>query len=251
LEIKPFVDRYDLSLSFEDREVFFNFASYPNIAIGCNQFSTKDIISVIELALERARQDQGIYCIHSSSVIYKGKAVLFWGGATGMGKTRMARLFMEKGASFYSDEKTLFSPIELEVVGGIGFQYLAKTYWKKNSSILTDPEESYIKIDVEERKKNFPIALFVYGFGIDGAEFSMELWESAEFEWHLYEELGRKIRAISRRVLEGKMSVPSIDSQENADRRVKNVSTFTKKIKCYSIQGCPEKVIEKVVNLLE
>ena len=235
----------DSVINFLDQDLSFDFGKYPEVSIGLGGMSEKDIISLIELVLERARQEKGVYCIHSATVIYKDKAVIFWGGASGMGKTRMARKFAEDGALFYSDEKTLIDFNSTRVVGGIPYQYLEKDYWIKKLGVTED--DSYHRSE-SASTGSFPIMVFVYGFAIDGAVFSADKWSPEKFEWHIYEELGRKIRAISRRVKDASVSVPSIDSQECADKRISLIKR-NNSLPCYSVQGTPEAIIEFIKTL--
>ena len=235
----------EASVEFLNQEVFFEFKDYPKIKIGIKGVSEKEIISLIELVFERVRQEKGIFCIHSATAVYKGKAVIFWGGASGMGKTRLAKLLANDG-SFYSDEKTLVNARNMEILGGIPFIYLDKDYWKRQ---ITDKQEDSYYHSATNNSEPVPIALFVYGFGINGAEMSTDLWRPEKFEWHLYEELGRKIRAISRRVKDGNIAVPSIDSRANGDHRIQSVKEVAQKIPCYSIQGSPESVVDYIKQL--
>lgn len=250
LKIADQCSSFEAEISFQNKDTFFEFNSYPQVLVGSKQLSDRDAISLIELVLERARQEKGIYCIHSATVIYKGKSVIFWGGASGMGKTRLARTFVDKGAQFYSDEKTLIDLNSNEIVGGIPFQYLEKTYWKKTQN-LNNAEDPYLSVDTTGLESVHPIGCFIYGFGLDNAATSTDKWSPEKFEWHLYEELGRKIRAISRRVVDGGVSVPSIDSQKNGDQRIKLVKELTKNIDCYSIQGTPDTVINEVMKVIK
>ncbi|MFA5828416.1 MAG: hypothetical protein WC841_03630 [Candidatus Shapirobacteria bacterium] len=236
----------DAAIHFVDKDIFFQFDSYPKIIIGARDLSEKDIISLVELALERARQERCVYCIHSAAAVFKNRVVVFWGGASGMGKTRLAQELTKQGGDFYSDEKTLIDLNTMEAMGGIAFQFLDKAYWReKRTSINSD---SYYKVECNFATP-LPLGLFVYGFAIDGAIESAEKWTAEKFEWHLYEELGRKIRAISRRVKNGSVSVPSLDTQKNADRRIQYVRRLTTNIPCYSIQGSDESIIKYIKKL--
>lgn len=244
-------DKYDSELTFKDEDTSFQFDTYPQVIIGAKQLSVRDVISLIELVLERSRQEKGIYCIHSASVIYHDKAIIFWGGATGMGKTRLTKTFIDFGASFYSDEKTLIDLNTFSVVGNIPFQYLEKSYWKNIEPNNGQSEYPYKKINVDRNKPSYPISLFVYGYGINGAELSSEKWEPEKFKWHMYEELSRKIRAISRKVVNGSVSVPSIDDTNNGNQRIRKIDSLTNAVSCYSIQGDPEAVINNILNIIK
>lgn len=237
---------FSASLELLDKDISFNYDAYPEIKIGTKNLNEKDIISLIELIFERARQEAGIYCIHSACTVYRGKAVIFWGGASGMGKTRLARSLAENGGLLYSDEKTLVDARTLTVVGGIPYLYLDKNYW--SGQIKTKNKDSYYQTELTIQKP-VPIGLFVYGFGIDGADFSHDLWQSEKFEWHLYEESSRKIRAVSRRVKNGDIAVPSIDSCKNGENRIGNIRKFANILPCYSLQGSPNSIIEFIKKL--
>jgi hypothetical protein len=237
--------KHDVEIKLISEKRLCCYKNYPNITIGCKDLSIKDIISLIEFVFERARQDVGVYCIHSSSVIYENEAYVFWGGATGMGKTILADTFIKNGAKFYSDEKTLIDLNRLEVVGGIPFQYLEKNYKNGlkmyNSSISKDGYKSID--DTGVINKNFKIRYFIYGYGIEGSKLIVDKWSPIKFEWHLYEELGRKIRAISRRVGKNQQPVPSIDSEKCAIKRVNMVNKTANEVMCIFIQGSPNDVI--------
>jgi len=213
---------------------YIDFQNFPYVEINPINMTVIEIITLIELVLERARQEKGIYCIHASCSLYKNEAIVFWGDVSGMGKTTFAeKLSKVSGGEFYSDEKTLINLNTCSVVGGINYI---------NRSKQTNDSDGYEKVG-KSRNSEKRIRSLVYGL-IEQTNNSRKIeWSPDKFEWHLYEELSRKIRASSRRVLNGSRSVPSLDTQDLADKRIKEVRNFIGKIKCYQLMGSPDQVI--------
>lgn len=214
-------------------------ADYVNIL-----YEEKDIVSLIEYLLERARQEVNIYCLHSSSVIVGGKNIIFWGGASGMGKTRLALALSERfGAQLYSDEKTLLNLKQNITVGGVTTIYLSKPYLQKkfegvNFHQFFQPERS------------FPVGLFVYpNVEKNSNSVHIERWDTNKFGWHLYEELSRKIRGTSRRIFHNTLPVLSIDSLPIAKRRSAEVEAYIQKIPCYYMRGSEKLICENIIKL--
>lgn len=78
------------------------------------------------------RQKIGIYCIHRTCAIYQNKAYIFWGGLSGIGKTRDAfELSKENNAIFYFDEKVLLDLNNIKFCGGINKSIKTKNIGKK------------------------------------------------------------------------------------------------------------------------
>jgi len=214
-------------------------AEYTNVS-----YEDKDVVSLIELLLERARQETGTYCLHSSSVIVKGRGVIFWGGASGMGKTRLALTMSENfNARIYSDEKTLLSLRKDLIVGGIASVYLLKPY-------LQDKFNGTGFHDFPQLKQSFPVGFFVYP-NIDEHSRSayVERWDAEKFNWHLYEELSRKIRGTSRRIFHNTLPVLSIDSLPVAKQRSMEVEVYTKRTPCYYMKGSEKMICKSIIKL--
>lgn len=217
---------------------------YPKAEYTNTSYEDKDIVSLVEFLFERARQEVGIYCLHSSSVIVKGRSVIFWGGASGMGKTQLALAMSEKfGARMYSDEKTLLNLRKNITVGGVASVYLLKPY-------LQDKFNDTGFHDFPQSKQSFPVGFFVYP-NIDEHSRSVhaERWDADKFNWHLYEELSRKIRGTSRRIFHNTLPVLSIDSLPVAKQRSAEVELYTKKVPCYYMRGGEKLICERIVEL--
>jgi hypothetical protein len=217
---------------------------FPKTEYRAPSCDEKDIISIIEFLFERAREERGVYCIHSSSAIIGGKAIIFFGGATGMGKTRLAlRCGGIRGGETYSDEKTLIDFKKEMAVGGVQRAYLEKHFYKKRGTSE--------KTIVFSARRKVPIAFFVYPFVEESARKTVvECWDAAKFEWHLYEESSRKIRGVSRRVSSGRIPVMSADTPELARRRIRDTKYFTKKKSCYYMRGTESAICIAIKRLV-
>ncbi len=214
-------------------------ATYMNTS-----YEDRDIVSIVELLLEYKRQEMGIYCLHSSSAILGGKNIIFWGGASGMGKTRLSIALSEKyAAEMFSDEKTLLNLKKNTARGGVSAIYLAKPYLKNK----------FENVDFHQfirSKSVVPVDFFVYpNVENNSRSLHVERWDTEKFNWHLYEELSRKIRGTSRRVLRNTLPVLSIDSLSIAKRRSEEVNAYTKKVPCYYMRGSEKLICEQILKL--
>ncbi len=204
---------------------------FPVIDFYYKTFNSKDIISLIEYVLERARQEMGIICIHGSGAIVNNKAVICWGPATGMGKTSLAIGFSQNGNEFYSDEKILIDLKKSMVVGRIKYQYLSNDFWKREHGY-----EKYYQPKNLSKDDNFLIRLFIYGI-VSESEYILDVWDSTKFFWHIYEESCRKIRGTSRLFFNSRYSPPSLDTEELAKKRIIWLVKFTKTIPSVYYRG--------------
>lgn len=216
--------------------------AFPNARIGCKDLAVRDIISLLELLLERKRQELSIDCLHSSSVIHKGKALVFFGGASGMGKTRMMmHLNMQPDTFAYSDEKTLLRLHKNTVVGGNKVALLSKKPLRE-----TYGSE---QVNIESDNSEYPIGLLVHAYVENGTECKYEFWESDKAEWHLYEELTRKIRAVSRRVKDGTWPVDGLDTLDIAVQRISRVRAWTQQNRVLYIRGNESAIADTLIEL--
>lgn len=218
--------------------------AYPEALYSASRYNEKDIVSFAEYLLERARQEKEDYCMHSSSAVVRGQGIILWGGATGMGKTRIAlTLGAESGNYFYSDEKTLVDLKKNIMKGGVAVAYLSKPYFKK-----VGLAKQFLSFDA--RHEQIPIQCLIYAHVEEASRGAIvERWTPEKFNWHLYEELARKIRGVSRRLFNNTISVPSLDTQQLADRRSQLVARYVQKTHCYFIKG-NEKAMARAIHKL-
>ena len=221
-----------------------------NISIKISKKSnSKDIVSVIEYILEFFRQKKGIYCVHSSTVIYKGRAIIFWGGVSNIGKTRTALVLSKiKGNMMYSDEKTLVDLRKNIVCGGVRKIYLLKEEYKKT---ITGDNFSLTTLQSDEK---FEILCFINinNFGdVLNNESKGITWDKGTFSWHLYEELTRKIRGVSRRVNSFLDPISCIDTEIVSRNRSDDVNNYCEMHNGLYMRGSEQFIINYINNYYE
>jgi len=214
---------------------------YPLATYYCRSFDEKDVISLAEYLLERARQKSNLYCLHGSTCLIDGQAVIFWGGASGLGKTSLCQKLSEEfGAEWLADEKIVIDLKNEKIVGGIKVAYL------KNSKHQPLKYQS-------EPKKSVPIAFFVQPLLMPDScrELIFDKWPMEKFRWHLFEEANRKIRATSRLFFNGTEPVLSLDTLPLARQRIKLIKKFTKKHYCYYARGNYSNIGGKIIKYVK
>jgi len=216
--------------------------NYPQADYYAKKYSEKDIVSLAEYLLERARQERGIFCVHGSACVINGQAVIFWGGASGMGKTSLSHdLSRTQGAKWYGDEKILVNLHKKTVCGRV-----ATAYIKNGKKNIYQPI-------IGSFSQSIPIAFFVYPFLFknDNGRLIWGKWPREKFYWHLFEELNRKIRATSRRLFNDQEPVMSIDTIELARRRNVLISGLIRVIPCYYTAGNSHRICDKIKSLIK
>lgn len=221
--------RIDLKILKENK---FHFKLGKDKAVYSNSFKIKedfwDIATISEYFLEKKRQKKGVYCLHSSTAIVNQKAIIFWGGATGIGKTTFAKeTFKSLRGSLLFDEKTLVDFVSQRVIGGI----------------IADCKTKNIKA-FKNTEKSYPIAFFIFPHLERQGQPIIKKWNPQMFNWHLYEEVSRKIRGVSRRINNLSYPLPSLDTFQLSQKRVKLVKFLTKTISCFYLEGSVREAIK-------
>lgn len=158
-----------------------------------------------------------------------------------MGKTSLAgKVARDFNGKFYADEKILIDLERGVMVGGVGTAYLKKD--KKNS--FTPINYNY--------DRPIPITILAYAYLADTAsKLQVEKWSGDKLEWHLYEELCRKIRATSRRLNNGSLPVMSIDTPRLAQKRIVAVRKLAQKVPSYYLLGNSDDLIKKIIKIVK
>lgn len=209
------------------------------------QTTYRDLISVIEYVFEYLRNMARIYCLHGSACLIGDHLLVFWGGASGMGKTRTAKLLSDKlGAVFIFDEKILLS--SEGVVGGINKMYTHKEVYKSRTEFLNLPK-SFLT-DKPQRKVIF---FYVHNLGDSSNEFEFRLFDEKEFSWHLYEELTRKIRGCSRRVNNFSIPLMSLDDDIISHDRSMISNEIATKFKSFFVRSSEDGIVVQINKLYE
>jgi hypothetical protein len=213
----------------------------------------KDVVTIVEYILEKLREKEGIYCLHGSAVSWRDKSVWLWGPISGLGKTSIAiGLCQNYGFRLIGDEKFLINN-KGEFVGGIKYiNYNKKSLEKSISQNLngkTDKELSKL-IKLENRK--IKLSLIILPISSHLANFiDIEKWESSKSAFHLYEELSRKIRGVSRRIIDFTTPIESFDDNNLSLARSLLANKMAKNIPFYVIKGNPTQIQEEIVKMLK
>ncbi|NLB72385.1 MAG: hypothetical protein GX797_10355 [Chloroflexi bacterium] len=203
-------------------------------------FSVEDLITVIEYCFELIRQNAGIYCMHASASCSNGKVVVLMGGASGIGKTKVNYLLVRNhGFKFVSDEKTLINK-NLNVIGGISKIVVNKEILLKNTDIQ--------EYGVRQSETITPIGYIFQPITVEGGKLFLDKWDANKANFHIYEELSRKIRGISRRINNFMFPLHAIDTKDNSYNRSELARAISNKILCSTIYGSPEEVAEFISN---
>ena len=196
--------------------------------------SARDITTVGEYLLERYRQENnGYYTLSSACASLDQRAVVFFGGATNLGKTTsMLELVQNYGFEFFSDEKTLLDLENRSIVGGSRSVAIRKKILKERMG----SENEFYNLNSPCRDKN--AYLFIYPHLDHGLEkpISYQLSE-LDFYWLLLRELSQEIRGTTRLVKDFSYMLPPLDTDELANKRTKNARQFTAEIPCFYFQG--------------
>lgn len=242
VEILYDIDSFDANITIKKSHINNIQFQYPEIIFEYSEFNPKDIISLAEYILERARQERGIICVHGASAIIDNRAVVCWGPATGMGKSSLA-LALSNDGYFYSDEKVLVDLKTKQVVGRIDKQYLSNDYWKKkfgNTNYFTHLNLS--------KDRKYDISLFAYALLCEQEEFVVDKWTADKFMWHLYEESARKIRGTSRTFFNRQYPAMSLDTDIIAKQRLKLINEFVKELQCIYFKGKCSKIVNYITS---
>ncbi len=218
--------------------------SYPTCVYHNDTIDEKDVVSVLEMLLERDRQEQGVYCLHSSAAEVDGKGIIFWGGTSGMGKTTLALSFDGiEGSSVYSDEKTLINAKTLEMMGGVNTAYITKGEISEKHGL------GYLNLDRPDDSR-IPLRFLIQPQVIPGADLLVEEMSAEKTEWHMYEELTRKIRGTSRRLFGNTWPVQSIDTDGVAKKRSSDSARISRSVRSYFMRGDADAIRDEILKML-
>ncbi|OGM26730.1 hypothetical protein A3D00_04740 [Candidatus Woesebacteria bacterium RIFCSPHIGHO2_02_FULL_38_9] len=205
--------------------------------------SIEDIVTVIDYCLEYLRQKIGIYCVHGSAVNYKGLGILILGGVSGLGKTTLAlNLCTEKKAAFIGDEKILLQNDRL--IGGV-----KRIVYNKQWLYKSTPKEKIKNMHIEDKETKLELVIqpniFSKGKGIE-----IDLLDKLKANFHIYEEMSRKIRGVSRRISNFTYPLMSLDSYEISKKRSEYAKSLSENVPFYSIKGNINEVMNQIVDIL-
>jgi len=208
-----------------------------------SEYNINDLITVIDYCLEYRRQLENIYSVSGSAISKDGKGILILGSTSGMGKTTLAlNMCYSQGFKLIGDEKILLT--HDSIVGGIKSLQFNKEWL--NESIPKDIDK---KLIIE--RENVKMSLVIQpSISKNSSGLEIEKWDQVKTGFHLYEELTRKIRGISRRISDYTYPLISVDNETISLLRSEFSNDLSKSIDAYSIKGNLEDVTQKVNSLL-
>ncbi|SRR5258708_6336871 len=247
-------ETFVLSIKDNKKLDFEFFAKENNAVLECTfnkNITLRDIVSVIDYCLDYIRQKEGIYNLHGSAVAKNEKGILIIGGVSGLGKTTLAlNLCTKRRFNFIGDEKILIDKNGF-ILGGVNTIEFNKPDLNSSSAPELNnkgPNELSKFIDIQKRP--VPIKLVIQPMIIPGANLYVEDWPTIKAEWHLYEEMGRKIRGVSRRLNNHSFPLQSIDTFEVSLLRSNTAKKLSRKIKFVGLKGDVNNIMDKIESLL-
>lgn len=226
-------DNYDITLSESSLLEEPAIINFPN-AILKDFCDAKDYVVVCEYLMERARQEKyGICSISSSSVANKEKGILFFGGATNLGKSSCALELAANGFEMICDEKTLIDLKNKRIYGGCKGIPLRKEVIRQR---FNSDEEFKI---IDNKSVNKPELSLIILPHIDHGLKEPIYYQFNEMDlfWHLTNEFSRRIRGNTKFINKFKYLLPSIDTEKLAQERVTLTKELASHVKAYYFQG--------------
>ena len=206
--------------------------------------TTEDVISVIDYIFDALRQDAEIYCVHASAAQKNGRTVLLIGGASGLGKTSVNLLLCRQfGFDFVGDEKVLVGK-QGKILGSVPL--IPDHKREVNLAAGHDDNETVSHIDLS--KESVTAELIVQPVTAPSATLHMLRWGPQKAEWHLYEEMTRKIRGVSRRVNKFSYGLQSLDDPSKTQKRIENARKIANSVECLTIWGDAELVAQEIAR---
>lgn len=207
----------------------------------------EDVITIVDYVYEAQRNANGIYTLNSSVCVYQDlEGIIFFGGSTAMGKTTLVRyMSSEDNFSMYSDDKVLIDLNNLKIINGSKYIHLNKT------SLITEFNETkdHVVLKDDKNNNNIKISLFVYGY-LTPSFSEHEIWSKEKFVWHIYEAVTKRIRGVTRRINNGLLALPSLDTQALSRKRIIDIHNLCDNVQCLFIKGSSENITSVVKDKL-
>lgn len=196
------------------------------------------------------RQKEGVYCLHGAAVSYRGQGIWFMGPISGIGKTTLAlNLCLKDNFKFISDEKILIN-YHLNIIGGIKRINYNKEFLKKSVHVgLNNKDEIQLGEILKIESGIVPLSLGIVPIIIPNSQnVEIDQWGKVKIDFHVYEELSRKIRGISRRVNNYTTPVDSVGNVIIAQKRSTVSKNISNKIPFYIIKGTETQILKQIMS---
>lgn len=217
-----------------------------------NSISLHDIVTVIDYCLDYSRQKNAEYCLHGSAVASQaGQGVYFLGPVSGLGKTTTAiNLCLDRAFKFVADEKLVINE-NGDILGGIKHVSYNKTSLQNSIRVnVSGKSEKELSDHLAIESEPVSLKLVILPIVIQGSTLDCESWDKKKAEFHIYEEMTRKIRGTSRRIENFTFPLQSIDSLILSKRRVKSAKKIADLASFYVIRGEVKQIMDKIEELL-
>lgn len=212
----------------------------------------KDLVTLLEYCLEYQRQKKGIYCLHGSAVSLNGKGVWFMGPVSGLGKTTVAlSMCLEGSGKLIGDEKILLDT-NLGLTGGVkNINYNKEALIKSLPVNFDNKDREEVSEHIKMETESVPLKAIVLPVIFkDAGSLEVEKWEKDKASFHIYEEMSRKIRGVSRRINNSTLPIPSIDTMEVSIKRSDLVNIISESVPVYFLKGNKKDILEKVREIV-
>jgi len=218
--------------------------NYPEFNYKGHNFN--DILFLAEYMLERLRQEDGLYSIHSSCAEKKGKAVLLYGWKD-TGKTSTAlHLAREYGFNFLSEGRTVIDN-SFNISGTIKFLEEDNDFLKEKYNF----NENCLDISKICNMSNqaSKLSLLVYP-QITNTQLEVKIWDDDKNKYHFYEQFSQVIRGVAKNINDYSCPIDSIDTMELAIKRTQFINHLSQSFKTYQIRGSLESICDTINQII-
>ena len=221
---------------------------YP-VALFREGLGSRDVVTIAEYLLERARQTKGLYSLSSSSASKNDQSVIFWGGATNLGKTSsMIKLVKDYDLRFVSDEKTILCLLDYSVMGGSESIPIRKEII---GELVDCKLGQFYEPNKIMRSKSLS-TLMIQPHLDEGREKPIiSILSPHDFYWLFVRELSQAIRGTTRLVDNFRYQLPPLDTEDLSQKRLAEARKFSDKVPCFYFQGSLDQIGEFVNNRLQ
>lgn len=196
--------------------------------------------------LERLRQENGEYTLHSTTIGNKDGAVTLIGWKDS-GKTGLSLQMCEeyKGYKILSEGKTVINN-KGRVCGHIHKLENDNEFFRKKYGLRK--EWCDLEKIVEVSKATPQIKLFIHP-DITYSEVKTNKWDYDTSNFHLYEKLSSEIRNVFRRFRKYRNPIESLDTKKLANKRSKLCRMLAREVDIYGVKGRPKGICKKIDEL--
>ncbi len=202
---------------------------------------SRSFVITAEYLAERARQEKlNVYSLNSASAEREGKGILFYGNASNLGKTTFASSLLKLGFRQFSDEKTLLDLENLTLFSGSRSIPLRKEVLIKRFGDVRD----FKKLDLIDLERPPALDLLIsphYDHGTVGP--IVNILKPLDILWNISGAISRRIRGVTRFIDNFTYQLPSLDTEELTDRRLKLITKLSERVRAIYFQGDSDQLI--------